>query len=166
MRLFTYIFLFICLATTPSVFSVKNKIFFTEKAENSDKIDVSGHWEGTITRDEGGGKRTVYAMDLDLNQKGKELKGISYLHFEDGSKTYHAKMEVKGKINGTYIKYVETRFLNADSIPNADWCIKKADLIHRIQNSSPTLEGIWEGATSFGECIPGRIFLQKKLPKA
>ena len=159
MRFLATIFILSCFIIPPSVFGVK-------KGEISEKIDISGHWEGTITRDEGGGKRTTYNMDLDINQKGKTLTGISYVHYDDGTKKYHAKMEVTGKISGSYVKYLETKMLQADSIPNSDWCVKKADLIHRIQNSSPTLEGIWEGATSFGECVPGRIFLQKKLPKA
>ena len=166
MHILTLVFLLNYFIAAPSNKDVHKAIFEVKHRKLSEKIDVSGHWEGTITRDEGGGKRTVYVMDLDLNQKGKELNGISYLHFDNGTKKYNAKMEVKGKVNGSYVKYLETKLLNADSIPNADWCIKKADLIHRIQNSSPTLEGIWEGVTSFGECVPGRIFLQKKLPKA
>jgi hypothetical protein len=130
-----------------------------------EKIDISGHWEGTITRDEGGGKRTTYGMDLDIMQKGKNFTGVSYVHYDDGTKLFHAKMEVEGKITGSYIKYMETKLLRADSIPNAVWCVKKADLIHRIKDVSPTLEGIWEGATNIGNCVPGRIFLQKKPPR-
>ena len=130
-----------------------------------EKIDISGHWEGTITRDEGGGRRTTYGMDLDINQKGKVLTGISYVHFDNGTRQYHAKIEVTGKISGTYIKYLETKLLRADSIPDAEWCVKKADLIHRVQDTQPTLEGIWEGVTNMGNCVPGRIFLQKKPPR-
>lgn len=136
-----------------------------KKSSSVDKIDITGHWEGTITRDEGGGKRTTYAMDLDIYQKGKALNGISYVHFDDGTRQFHAKMEVEGKINGSYIKYIETKLLRADSIPNAEWCVKKADLIHRIKDTQPTLEGIWEGVTNMGGCVPGRIFLQKKPPR-
>ena len=131
----------------------------------SEKIDLSGHWEGTITRDEGGGKRTTYGMDLDIVQKGKNLTGVSYVHYDDGTKLYHAKMEVTGKITGSYIKYLETKLIRADSIPNAVWCVKKADLIHRVKEASPTLEGIWEGVTNIGNCVPGRIFLQKRPPR-
>jgi hypothetical protein len=150
-----YMFLLLLSPTTP--FSTKKPL---------EKIDISGHWEGTITRDEGGGKRTTYTMDLDISQKGKALNGISYVHYDDGTKQYHAKMAMEGKIIGSYVKYLETKMLQADSIPNAEWCVKKADLIHRIKETQPTLEGIWEGVTNMGGCVPGRIFLQKKPPRA
>ncbi len=151
---------------TPEVSGLPSSVAEETKQPQLEKVDVAGHWEGTITRDEGGGKRTVYQMELDLTQKTKEITGFSTVHFDDGTKQYHAKMEVKAKLNGTYLKYLETKVLNADPIPSSDWCIKKADLIHRIQDSKPTLEGIWEGVTSFGECMPGRIFLQKAPPRA
>jgi hypothetical protein len=159
MNMTTLIYAFLFLLSHAAPISI-------EKPKNAlEKIDISGHWEGTITRDEGGGKRTIYNMDLDINQKGKSLDGISYVHFDDGTKQYHAKMEVSGKISGSYVKYLETKLLRADSIPNAEWCVKKADLIHRIKDTQPTLEGIWEGVTNMGGCVPGRIFLQKKPPR-
>jgi hypothetical protein len=152
-----YTFIFLLSHTTP--------ISTAQPKTALEKVDISGHWEGTITRDEGGGKRSIYKMDLDVFQKGKALNGISYVHFDDGEKQYHAKMEVSGKISGTYVKYFETKMLRADSIPNTEWCVKKADLIHRIKDTQPTLEGIWEGVTTLGGCVPGRIFLQKKPPR-
>ncbi len=136
--------------------------FFPQKNE---KTTVAGHWEGTITRDEGGGKRTTFAMELDVVQKDKNVTGLSYVSYEDGAKKYAAQMDVKGKVNGTYFKYLETKIVKADSIPDNEWCIKKADLIFRIQNDKPTLEGIWEGTTNVGKCTPGRIFLQKRPPR-
>jgi hypothetical protein len=159
MNLYTILFTLVFTIHQPT----SKTTFFNSLA--AEKIDISGHWEGTITRDEGGGKRTTYAMDLDISQKGKVISGVSYVHYDDGSKIYHAKMEVGGKITGSYIKYLETKLLRADSIPNAVWCVKKADLIHRVKDASPTLEGIWEGATNIGNCVPGRIFLQKKPPR-
>ncbi len=134
---------------------------------SADKTDISGHWEGTITRDEGGGKRTVYKMEMDVTQNAKEINGISYVHFEDANDVqYHAKIAFIGKLNGSYFKYLETKIIAADVIPKTEWCIKRADLIFRIQDSKPTLEGLWEGITTQGECTPGRIFLEKKPPRA
>ncbi len=131
------------------------------------KVDIAGHWEGTITRDEGAGRRSVYRMEIDVNQKGKEISGVSYLHFEDTEgNQYHAKMAFVGKLNNTYFKFLETKILTADNIPGTEWCIKRAELIFKIQDSKPILEGLWEGITSQGECTPGRIFLEKKPPKA
>ncbi|MDZ7877572.1 MAG: hypothetical protein U5L45_07875 [Saprospiraceae bacterium] len=133
----------------------------------ADKIDISGHWEGTITRDEGGGKRTVFKMELDLNQKGKAVTGTSYVHADGEKRTYSANMALSGKFSKYYFKYEETKILNYDPIPDAEWCVKKCELSYKLdKTSTPTLEGIWEGtAASTGNCIPGRIFLQKKAPR-
>jgi hypothetical protein len=140
--------------------------FFNFKKE--EKIDISGRWDGTITRDEGGGKRTVFGMEVDIKQKNKDLTGYAIVSFDDGAKKYFAKMDFKGKISGTYIKYVENNIISADSIPGAEWCIKKAELIYKIQGNTPKLEGIWEGWISNNKqpCIPGRIDLMKKPPRA
>jgi hypothetical protein len=131
----------------------------------SDKINITGHWEGTLTRDEGGGKRLVYPIQMDFIHRKKEVKGFSYIGFESDNKKYYAKFELTGKINKNYLKFVESKILNADSIPQAAWCIKKGELIHRKPKSVETLEGIWEGISTLGDCMPGRIFLEKKPPR-
>jgi hypothetical protein len=141
----------------PSVLAAKN-------IENVEKNDISGHWEGTITRDEGGGKRAVFKMELDLNQKGKDISGTSYVHFEGEKKVYSANMSLKGRFTRYYLKYEETKLLNFDAIPDAEWCVKKCELLYKSpKGGKPTLEGIWEGtAASTGNCVPGRIFLERK----
>jgi hypothetical protein len=156
--------------TTPSVYQ-RFQSESAKKAENdpvsAEKIDISGHWEGTITRDEGGGKRTVFKMELDLNQKGKTITGTSYVHAEGEKRTYSANMALSGRFSKYYFKYEETKILNYDALPDAEWCVKKCELLYKLdKTSAPTLEGIWEGtAASTGNCIPGRIFLQKKAPR-
>jgi ketosteroid isomerase-like protein len=156
--------------STPSVFQ-RFQSHHAETAANlpisAEKIDISGHWEGTITRDEGGGKRTVFKMELDLNQKGKVVTGTSYVHAEGEKRTYSANMALSGRFTKYYFKYEETKILNYDPIPDAEWCVKKCELLYKLdKTSAPTLEGIWEGAAaSTGNCIPGRIFLQKKAPR-
>jgi hypothetical protein len=133
----------------------------------SDKTNVTGHWAGTITRDEGGGKRTVFKMELDLTQKGKNITGTSYVHSETEKRTYSANMALTGKFSKFYLKYEEIKILNYDPIPDAEWCVKKCELLYKLdKTSTPTLEGIWEGtAASTGNCMPGRIFLQKGIPR-
>jgi hypothetical protein len=156
--------------STPSVYE-RFQSYSTENATNhvlpTEKVDISGHWEGTITRDEGGGKRTVFKMELDLNQKGKTITGTSYVHAEGEKRTYSANMALSGRFSKYYLKYEETKILNYDPIPDAEWCVKKCELLYKLdKTSAPTLEGIWEGtASSTGNCIPGRIFLQKKAPR-
>lgn len=169
---FTILLSFYTYFSTPSVskplaneeYSVfKNSTLSNEK----ENLDISGHWEGTGTRDEGGGKRTVFPVELEVAQKGKEISGVSIVRFENGTKNYQAKMEIKGKLTKTFLSYIETRVMNADSIPNTNWCVKKADLIYRENKGMPTLEGIWDGITQDGKpCTPGRIFLQRRPPRA
>jgi hypothetical protein len=160
------------LKSTPSVFLQKKELPDTFKVSDTarsatEKIDISGHWSGTITRDEGSGRRTVFRMELDLRQKGKDIEGISYVFYDGEKRTYSANMELSGKFKGSYFKYLETKMLQYDPIPENEWCIKKVELIYKLApNSAPTLEGIWEGATgSSRNCIPGRVFLQKKPPR-
>lgn len=139
----------------------------TKPLQEQESLDISGHWEGTGTRDEGGGKRTVFPVELEVVQKGKEITGVSIVRFENGAKNYQAKMEIKGKLTKTFLSYIETRVMNADSIPNTNWCVKKANLIYRENKGMPTLEGIWDGITQDGKpCTPGRIFLQRRPPRA
>ena len=165
MMIFTLFLLFFSQLITPSFTENSSAVLKPKYTSKASVIDISGHWEGTITRDEGAGKRTVYQMEMEVTQRDKAIMGTSIVHYDGGTRQYHAKMEFKGKLTGTYFKYLETRVVNSDSIPNTEWCVKKADLIHRIQDTRPTLEGIWEGVTSMGDCMPGRIFLQKKPPR-
>ena len=130
--------------------------------------DISGHWEGTITRDEGGGKRSVFQMEMDVVQQRNTYKGTSYVHYNDGRRDYHATMDISGKVSGTFVRYKEARIYNYDVVPGAEWCLKEAELIFSLKTgSTPTLEGIWDGTTpDKAKCVPGRIFLQKKPPRA
>ena len=133
---------------------------------NMAETDISGFWEGTITRDEGYGKRVMFDIEVIFTQKGKDITGISIVRAVDNNRTYNAKMELSGKLKGTYLKYVETKILSADVIPEAEWCIKKVELIYKNTNNVPTLDGIWEGVTgSSRSCIPGRVSLRRKPPR-
>jgi hypothetical protein len=140
-------------------------------------VDISGYWEGTISRDEGYGKRINFEIEVVFTQKGKEITGISIVRAKSDGKIYNAKMELSGRINGTYLKYAETKTVNFDPIPDAEWCVKKVELIYKNTNQLPTLEGVWEGmtqtkSTKEGDtklktenCIPGRVVLKRKPPR-
>lgn len=147
--------------------SSNNTIKVQETTKNPSKeTDISGFWEGTISRDEGFGKRVMFEIEVIFTQKGKNITGISIVRTSGDSKTYNAKMELEGKIKSSYLKYVETKIVSADPIPDTEWCIKKVELIYKNINNQPTLEGIWEGATgSNRNCIPGRVSLKRKPPR-
>ncbi len=130
------------------------------------ETDISGYWEGTISRDEGYGKRVMFQIEVILMQNGRDITGISIVRATDDTRTYNAKMELVGKFKSSYLKYVETKIVSSDPIPDAEWCIKKVELIYKNTNNEPTLEGIWEGATgSNRNCIPGRVSLKRKPPR-
>ncbi|MBL7816214.1 MAG: hypothetical protein JNL70_14440 [Saprospiraceae bacterium] len=134
--------------------------------KSTDKTDISGFWEGTISRDEGYGKRVMFDIEVIFTQKGKDITGISIVRATEDKKTYSAKMEFVGKLKGTYLKYEETKIVSADKIPDADWCIKKVELILKMTHNVPTLEGMWEGVTGDKKsCIPGRVTLKRKPPR-
>lgn len=155
----------------PSSFNLmsrpKSDVILQESNKNTKpEIDISGFWEGTISRDEGYGKRVVFEIEVILTQKGKEISGISIVRANDSGKTYSAKMDLVGKIKSSYVKYTESKILSADQIPEAEWCIKKVELIYKNANNVPTLEGMWEGITgSSRNCIPGRVALKRKPPR-
>ncbi len=133
---------------------------------NAGKNDFEGVWVGKITRDEGGGQRAEFDMKLELKQNGKRVTGVSSITFQLNNKDYSAKMEITGKASGQFLRYIETRIITADSIPSTEWCMKKAELILKIQEGRPSLEGLWEGFTTGAkQCLPGRIFLQKPKPR-
>ena len=154
-------------STVDIVTSSKNTFVLQELNKNPTKdIDISGFWEGTISRDEGFGKRVMFQIEVIFTQKGKDITGISIVRATDDTKTYNAKMELVGKFKSSYLKYVETKIVSADPIPDAEWCIKKVELIYKNTNNEPTLEGIWEGATGTNRnCIPGRVSLKRKPPR-
>jgi hypothetical protein len=146
--------------------SQNNLLVHSTTAKLTKETDISGFWEGTISRDEGYGKRVMFEIEVIFTQKGKDITGISIVRATDNSKTYNAKMELVGKFKSSYLKYVETKIVSSDPIPDADWCIKKVELIYKNINNQPTLEGIWEGVTgSNRNCIPGRVSLKRKPPR-
>jgi len=127
------------------------------------KIDLSGHWEGTITQDFPDGTRVNYDMEAEFTQKKKVVTGVSIVHYQK----YAARMSMEGKFHGDlFLKLEEKAILKYDTLPDAEWCLKKGELIFRKKEAFYTLEGLWEGKTSFGGCIPGRIFLKRKAPRA
>ena len=127
------------------------------------KTNLTGHWEGTITQDFPDGTRVNYDMEMELTQKGKKVTGVSIVHYQK----YAARMSVEGKFHGDlFLKLEEKAILKYDTIPDATWCLKKGELIFRLKEHTQTLEGLWEGKANTDDCIPGRIFLKQKSPRA
>ncbi len=122
---------------------------------------IEGTWKGTITQYEGG-FRTEYGMELMLNlQDDGKLTGKSYVYVDD----IYAIMEVEGSLfNKVFIKLEDTKIVDSKIVERLQWCIKNYQLT--LKEAGSSLEGFWQGSTKDSQCIPGRIFLRRKTPKA
>ena len=124
--------------------------------------NISGQWFGTITQNEGG-FRSKYDFELYLFQEGNKIKGRSYVYVDN----IYAVMELIGELQGgQYLKFKEIKMVDFSEMEGMEWCIKQAQLFLKLEHKTMRLEGNWQGDTSFGTCIPGKIFLKKTIPRA
>jgi hypothetical protein len=133
-------------------------------AQNTKAPDniLTGKWVGTFTQDKGG-QRVDFEAVIFFEQKGNVVTGKSLVY--DGD--IHAEMKLTGKLlSGKLLKYQETSIAKQETRPQMEWCIKKCDLSLKYTGTEWVLEGLWEGVTSFGNCVPGRVFLRKPSPRA
>ncbi|NJL74999.1 MAG: hypothetical protein HC892_08165 [Saprospiraceae bacterium] len=128
----------------------------------SSAAQVSGQWKGVITQNEGGYK-SKYNFEMYFHQKGNLLRGRSYVYVDN----IYVEMELEGIItNGDYIKFQETKMVDSKIVEGLEWCVKGGYLILKKEKDTYILTGIWNGFTSFGTCIPGRIELKRVVPQA
>ncbi len=123
--------------------------------------NFSGVWKGTLTQDPGG-FAPVYDFELYLKQKGNKVTGRSYVAIAE----IHAAMDLKGEVVGNVLYFTETNIVEHWKREDMEWCFKQAGLTLAIQGKQMKLEGPWTGNTGFGECIPGKIYLKKQVPRA
>ncbi len=120
--------------------------------------DLSGCWRGVITQDKGG-FRPEYGMEMYLIQKGNRITGRSFVYFEK----YYAEMELEGEVlDGNILQFKEKKINAHKKIEGMEWCLKQATL----SLLKAELKGAWEGSTSFGPCVPGKIVLKRSIPRA
>lgn len=136
-------------------------ISFSGFAQKTSSATVTGYWQGKITQDKGG-IRPEYGMELYLTQKGTKVTGRSFVYFD---KVY-AEMQLEGEFkDGKTLIFKETKINAYKRIDGMEWCLKGAILNLIRSGNSWRLEGNWTGTTSFGPCIPGKIFLKKSIPR-
>ena len=124
--------------------------------------DVSGSWTGKITQNDGGYRKN-YKFELYLIQNGSQLSGRSYVYFDD----IYAEMSLKGYINAANeLWFSELEIVDFRELRGMEWCIKNGKLQLKKIGNHWKLEGFWKGNTSFGECIPGEVFLERVVPRA
>lgn len=124
--------------------------------------DISGLWQGTITQNKGA-YRTEYALELVIIQKGEAIEGRSYVFVDD----IFAEMDIEGDFHsGVYLQMKDTKIISHEELDGMEWCIKSYQLLLKKNNGEWSLEGHWQGDTSFSSCIPGRIKLKRAVPRA
>ena len=123
---------------------------------------ITGNWKGVITQDDGG-YRSKYEFELYLYQNGDKITGRSYVYVDD----IYCEMKIEGTIQGGLMVDIrETEMMDSRRIEGMEWCYKKAELVLQKERDKYKLTGRWEGITSFSNCIPGRVMLQKVVPRA
>lgn len=123
---------------------------------------VNGYWKGKITQEDGG-YIPEYAFELYIVQEGDSISGRSYVYVD----SIYAEMNLSGKLHsGIYLEMKDERIIDHEELQGMEWCIKRYQLILKQRDSTFHLEGYWQGETSFSNCVPGKIYLQKKVPRA
>ncbi len=136
-------------------FGVTTNAFSQEKWE--------GAWEGTLTQDEGG-LWSTYFMELYLKKVDGKVVGRSDVRVDN----IYIVMDIDGEsFNEMFITLKDDQIIKdkKSKIVAFDWCFKKYQLI--LKKDGDVLEGFWEGVTKNGvTCVPGKIFLRRKTPRA
>lgn len=122
--------------------------------------DLSGHWVGVLTQNEGG-YAASYEFSLLLEQHGRMVTGRARV----GAKEVQAEFLVSGVLqtNGTWL-FEEGAIQFSQHPPYLEWCEKGYNLrVDFDQNGRMHLTGPWWGLAPSGPCIPGsiRLWLQK-----
>jgi hypothetical protein len=125
--------------------------------------DLSGRWTGYQLQNPGGMFEKYY-WELNIVQQGDRVLGTSFCSVEEVS----IKMKFVGKIKGSQLFFEEIEYLGDPKIPayNAEWCRLKGGGKITTDGDKLFIIGTYRGTASFGECIPGSFYLEKKAKRA
>jgi hypothetical protein len=128
--------------------------------------NIEGRWTGYLIQNPGGlFERYYYEMTI-TKQEGNKVWGVSEVAVPE--QKISARMSFKGVIKNGVLYYQENEILTSAIIPdmNAEWCIKSGTLRIYDSEDKKVMAGMYDGQASFGACIPGTVYLTKKMPKA
>ena len=124
--------------------------------------NLSGTWEGTIEQTKGE-LHSEYDLTMKIVQSGSDIIGRSIISI-DGM---FVEMEIRGSVHsGIFTQINDTRIIDSKEKDGIEWCDKSYQLIYKVKEKVKTLEGHWQGNTSFSICTPGKIFLKKQVVRA
>lgn len=125
------------------------------------KPSFVGVWKGVISQDEG--YRNEYGMELYLKQDGDKLSGRSFVHVDD----IYAEMKVEGMAHSkSIILITDIEIMDNEIMEGMEWCMKNYQLVLKKNGETWHLEGHWQGKTTFSTCVPGKVKLQRLVPRA
>ncbi|MCM5528582.1 hypothetical protein [Parasegetibacter sp. NRK P23] len=120
---------------------------------------LNGVWKGTLTQREGG-CFPVYYLEIQLQEDGVQLMGVSYDYYDT---TKYVKHRFTGRYNALTKRMVleETKMLAVRIPPHCVPCIKSYDLVYSKEDGLEVLSGSWKGvdAEKGAPCPPGEIRL-------
>ena len=123
---------------------------------------LAGRWTGYLTQEEGG-YATKYNFEMFFTQNKGRWIGRSRVTVEE----LFVEMEFTAEYKDKKLTFLEYRMVDNKIRPGMEWCYKKGQLeLKEGWWSGLRLEGSWQGATSFGDCIPGDVYLIKEQPRA
>ena len=124
--------------------------------------ELSGYWKGKITQEDGG-YIPEYSFEIQMLQLEDSITGRSYVFVD----SIYAEMNLSGNIHSEiFIELKDEKIIDHEELQGMEWCIKKYQLFLKRNEDTLYLEGHWQGETSFSTCVPGKIFLEKKIPRA
>ncbi len=137
-------------------------IFLLASYSSIGQDNLTGLWLGKITQEEGG-FAPDYTFEIYITQKGNKIKGRSYVYVDE----IYASFDISGEVNNEiYLELKDSEILDNKVNDGMEWCLKKYQLVFKVKKGILSLEGFWQGKTSFSTCIPGKVLLKKQVPRA
>lgn len=136
-------------------------LFFILAPFTMDAQNLTGKWSGQLSQEKGG-LYPEYRFEMELTQKGNQIEGFSYIY---ANQQQFGKIKLKGTFDGKYFSFQEYEIVRQKIGQNAQWCIKKGTLAISEQKGFYFLQGLWEGYSGFGACVPGKLWISKAIPE-
>jgi hypothetical protein len=108
-----------------------------------DAQQLTGFWKGTLSQ-EAGGCFPEYFLELQIEQKGSSISGISYDYYNTST---YARLNFTGSFNenNQQLKLVEKKILTFRVPDDCTPCIKTYNLQYKKEGVEEFLVGSWKG---------------------
>lgn len=122
---------------------------------SSQDVNINGEWKGTI---KGYGELIPsHTLIITLEQDGEIVTGVSEIR-QIGNGEYFGRMNLRGIVVGTRLKFSEYEITTQNPPPSIYWCKKSGELEWSQSINGETLKGTWEESG----CSSGTLELKKQ----